>query len=218
MELSERLDPANLAAVLDSVCATSFDSVMVTEVGEGVHETPIVYVNDAFTELTGYERADVLGKSPAFLQGPGTEREVLDRLLTKRELEAEASRQAAKERANDDERMREGPLGRQGRARSSARVEGDDDALDVFAADPVGAGVADEKLHRDRADQQIDPVRNRDQEEPSAAGPGGKDQRSLWRRHSRCPGSHHPGGRRQGPRPGRPEDEQELQQCPADLR
>lgn len=82
MELSERLDPANLAAVLDSVCATSFDSVMVTEVGEGVHETPIVYVNDAFTHLTGYERAEVLGKSPAFLQGPGTEREVLDRLVS----------------------------------------------------------------------------------------------------------------------------------------
>ena len=86
MELSGRIDAGSLAAVLDMVCATSFDSVMVTEVGDGTSETPIVYVNGAFTELTGYSADEVLGRSPSFLQGPGTDRSVIDQLV--RDLEA----------------------------------------------------------------------------------------------------------------------------------
>ena len=81
MEPSERLDPESLAAVLDMVCSTSFDSVMIAEVGDVEGETPIVFVNEAFSELTGYSEAEVLGESPAFLQGPGTERAVLDQLV-----------------------------------------------------------------------------------------------------------------------------------------
>lgn len=34
----------------------------------------IVYVNPAFTRLTGYSAAEVIGKSPRILQGPGTDR------------------------------------------------------------------------------------------------------------------------------------------------
>ena len=40
----------------------------------------IVYVNDAFERLTGYSRAEVLGRSPALLQGPKTSRSELDRI------------------------------------------------------------------------------------------------------------------------------------------
>jgi PAS domain S-box-containing protein len=42
--------------------------------------TPIVYVNDAFTALTGYTAEESVGHSPAFLQGPATDASVLDRL------------------------------------------------------------------------------------------------------------------------------------------
>src|SRR4028119_565778 len=41
----------------------------------------IVFVNQAFTKMTGYTTEDVLGQSPRILQGPKTERAVLDRLL-----------------------------------------------------------------------------------------------------------------------------------------
>lgn len=34
--------------------------------------TPIVFVNDAFIKLTGYERSEILGHNCRFLQGPGT--------------------------------------------------------------------------------------------------------------------------------------------------
>jgi len=39
-----------------------------------------VYVNDAFTRLTGYSREDCLGRNCRFLQGPGTDAAALDRL------------------------------------------------------------------------------------------------------------------------------------------
>ncbi len=36
-------------------------------------DNPIVYVNQAFVELTGYERKDAVGRNCRFLQGPGTD-------------------------------------------------------------------------------------------------------------------------------------------------
>jgi PAS domain S-box-containing protein len=40
----------------------------------------IEYANPAFTRMSGYEAHEVLGRSPRLLQGPGTNRAVLDRL------------------------------------------------------------------------------------------------------------------------------------------
>lgn len=42
----------------------------------------IIYVNDAFTRLSGYEAEEVIGKTPRILQGEGTDRATLDRLKT----------------------------------------------------------------------------------------------------------------------------------------
>ncbi len=38
-------------------------------------DNPIVYANEAFEELTGYRRKDVVGRNPRFLQGEATEPE-----------------------------------------------------------------------------------------------------------------------------------------------
>lgn len=46
----------------------------------------IVYVNPAFERMTGYTRDEVLGRNPRFLQGPASDRRVLDRLRS--DLEA----------------------------------------------------------------------------------------------------------------------------------
>src|SRR5262245_60739755 len=40
----------------------------------------IVFVNEAFTRMFGYEAHEVLGRNPRMFQGPATERPVLDRL------------------------------------------------------------------------------------------------------------------------------------------
>ena len=63
--------------LLEASMEESFNSVMITEAGPGF---PVVYVNPAFCELTGYGPHEVVGKSPSLLQGPNTDQEVLDRL------------------------------------------------------------------------------------------------------------------------------------------
>ncbi len=40
----------------------------------------IVYVNQAFTKITGYAAKEVIGGTPRILQGPGTDRRALDRI------------------------------------------------------------------------------------------------------------------------------------------
>ena len=55
----------------------SFHGIMITKAEPGY---PIVYVNDAFSQMTGYSPEEIIGKSPAILQGPKTDGAVLDRL------------------------------------------------------------------------------------------------------------------------------------------
>lgn len=43
-------------------------------------ERPLIYCNDAFTEMTGYTLAEALGRSCRFLQGPGTDPEAVQRI------------------------------------------------------------------------------------------------------------------------------------------
>ena len=35
-----------------------------------IEDCPVVYCNDAFCDMTGYERAEILGRNCRFLQGP----------------------------------------------------------------------------------------------------------------------------------------------------
>jgi PAS domain S-box-containing protein len=77
MSLSSTLSGYRADAILDSIVDNSLCSVMVTQAAP---QAPIVYVNDAFTALTGYTPAEVIGKSPRLLQGPKTDHAVLDRL------------------------------------------------------------------------------------------------------------------------------------------
>ena len=77
MKISESVPVDILGEIAELVFSNSFDSVMVTQAAA---KTPIIYVNEAFTELTGYASEEVLGKSPSLLQGPDTEEAVLDQL------------------------------------------------------------------------------------------------------------------------------------------
>jgi PAS domain S-box-containing protein len=63
--------------LLEASMEESFNSVVITEAGPGY---PIIYVNPAFCELTGYGPHEITGKSPSILQGPNTDAEVLKRL------------------------------------------------------------------------------------------------------------------------------------------
>jgi PAS domain S-box-containing protein len=57
----------------------SFDSITVTR-STKAGGPKIIYVNDAFTDLTGYGASDVIGHTPGMLQGADTDPAVLKRL------------------------------------------------------------------------------------------------------------------------------------------
>lgn len=59
---------------------TSFNSITITEARANGEPGSIIYVNDAFTNMTGYEAVEVIGETPGVLQGPKTEQNVLQRL------------------------------------------------------------------------------------------------------------------------------------------
>ena len=77
MKLDQSVATSELGAISEAIVSSSFDSVMVCEAAD---KTPIVYVNRAFTELTGYTFEEVKGKSPSLLQGPDTDPAVIDKL------------------------------------------------------------------------------------------------------------------------------------------
>ena len=55
------------------------DAVIITEANNLSEPGPvIVFVNDAFVARTGYSVTEALGRSPRFLQGPGTSQEALE--------------------------------------------------------------------------------------------------------------------------------------------
>ncbi|TCH99766.1 PAS domain S-box protein [Roseococcus sp. SYP-B2431] len=68
--------------VLEAAVANLNDIIMITEAepirGEGPR---IVYVNPAFERITGYRAEEVIGRTPRVLQGPGTSRPDLDRVV-----------------------------------------------------------------------------------------------------------------------------------------
>lgn len=73
--MSEHPSHPNWADVLGATVEAAYNSVVVTDT-----DFRIIYVNPAFTDLTGYRGDEAIGATPAFLQGPDTDTHVLDRL------------------------------------------------------------------------------------------------------------------------------------------
>ncbi len=69
------------ASILYTLIESIDDMVIITETDPIDAPGPtIVYVNKAFTDITGYTFEEAVGKSPRILQGPGTDRKALDRI------------------------------------------------------------------------------------------------------------------------------------------
>lgn len=79
----------NQLDLLEGAIRHDYDSIIITELNLENPGPKIVYVNDGFTKMTGYLPEEVIGKTPRILQGPKTDRAILDR-LKRRLIEGQA--------------------------------------------------------------------------------------------------------------------------------
>ncbi|MCL1472469.1 PAS domain S-box protein [Argonema antarcticum] len=82
-DITDRVQAFERLRLLESVVVNANDAVIITE-AEPIEESGprIIYVNDAFTRMTGYTQQEVLGKTPRILQGPKSDRTALNKLRT----------------------------------------------------------------------------------------------------------------------------------------
>lgn len=66
--------------MLEAAVENVDDSILITDATIEEPGPHILYINEGFTRLTGYKPDEILGKTPRVLQGPLTDRGVLDRL------------------------------------------------------------------------------------------------------------------------------------------
>lgn len=81
LDITENKEETKQLSLLSNAVARLNDIVLITEASPLDEPGPtIVFVNDAFERITGYSRAEAIGQSPRFLQGPNTSRHELDRI------------------------------------------------------------------------------------------------------------------------------------------
>jgi PAS domain S-box-containing protein len=82
-DITEQKRQAEQVRLLQSVVVNTNDAVIITE-AEPIDALGgrIIYVNEAFTRITGYEPEVVLGKSLRLLQGPKTDQAALHKIQT----------------------------------------------------------------------------------------------------------------------------------------
>ena len=59
---------------------SAYDAILITTPGLDAPHPIIEWVNPAFERMTGWTREEAVGRSPRILQGPKTDRAILDRL------------------------------------------------------------------------------------------------------------------------------------------
>lgn len=80
-DITDQIEEQNKLKLFQNVIHNIHDAVVVTEAEPQDEPGPkIVYVNPAFSEMTGYTSGEVIGKSPRFLQGKRLDRDELDRM------------------------------------------------------------------------------------------------------------------------------------------
>ncbi|WP_103666994.1 PAS domain S-box protein [Pseudanabaena sp. BC1403] len=80
-DISEQKRQAEQVRLLQSVVVNTNDAVIVTEAESIDAPGPrILYVNEAFTRITGYKPEEVLGKTPRILQGAKTDQAQLKKV------------------------------------------------------------------------------------------------------------------------------------------
>jgi len=75
-----RLNEEQVLRLLDAAVQQAREAILITSANLDVPGPEVIFINPAFTEMTGYSRSDIIGKTPRILQGPKTDRDMLKRL------------------------------------------------------------------------------------------------------------------------------------------
>lgn len=80
-DITRQKEEEHRLKLLESVITNTSDAVMITDVNY-IDDTDntIIYINDAFTKMTGYTKEEIIGKNPKLFQGAKTNRAELRRL------------------------------------------------------------------------------------------------------------------------------------------
>jgi PAS domain S-box-containing protein len=79
-EIAERVRAEESLRLLGSAVEQSKESIVITDAELDLPGPRIIFVNRAFTQMTGYTAAEAIGKTPRILQGARTDKAVLGRL------------------------------------------------------------------------------------------------------------------------------------------
>ena len=75
-----QLNEEQMLRLLDAAVQQAKEAILITSANLVAPGPEVIFINPAFTEMTGYSRSDILGKTPRILQGPKTDRDMLTRL------------------------------------------------------------------------------------------------------------------------------------------
>jgi PAS domain S-box-containing protein len=81
-ETGERRRTVERLRLLEAAMEQSNESIIITTAKVDLPGPEIIFVNPAFTRITGYGPQEVIGKTPRILHGPGTDRTVLNGVRT----------------------------------------------------------------------------------------------------------------------------------------
>ncbi|SHH39474.1 PAS domain-containing sensor histidine kinase [Flavobacterium defluvii] len=89
-DITKQKEEEQRLKLLETVITQSKDSILITEANSKDHKIPkIVYVNPAFSQMSGYESNEIIGKSTNIFKGPKSDSEELKKLLRAIENEEE---------------------------------------------------------------------------------------------------------------------------------
>ena len=79
-EITARREAEASLRLVGSAVDQAQESILITDAEIDLPGPRIIFVNPAFTRMTGYSPEEAIGQTPRMLQGPGTDRAVLRRL------------------------------------------------------------------------------------------------------------------------------------------
>ncbi len=81
-DITKQKEEEQRLKLLETVITQSKDSILITEANSADRRIPrIVYVNPAFSHMSGYQSNEIIGKSPNIFKGPKSDSDELKKLL-----------------------------------------------------------------------------------------------------------------------------------------